>query len=169
MSMARNLFLAAVIIGVVFASAGFPEAWAEDGYEGGGAVALGWAAVGTGALGTGSLVAYKMSRKTLMAVVGSGGITRSLTTMYRPVLNFHIAMNLIGYSAGMAHGIMLSGAADGISIALALVMTVLVASGALMRFTSSRTRLFNMQVHGQIFLVIMLILLVLLHIATADD
>lgn len=164
----RYLLLTIAIISVV-AATGFPEAWAEDGYESGGAVALGWAAVGTGALGTGSLVAYKMSRKSLIATVGSSGMTRSLTVMYKPILNFHMAMNLIGYSAGMAHGVMLSGAADGISIALALVMTVRVASGILIRFTSSRMRLFNMQVHGQIFLVIMLIILVLLHIATADD
>jgi len=165
----RHLLLTLAVAGLVVTAIGFPEARAEDEEEGGGAVALGWAAVGAGALGTGSLVLYKMSRKVLIATVGSGGITRSLTMAYKPALNFHMAMNLIGYSAGMAHGIMLSGAADGISIALVLVMTVLVASGALMRFTSSRTRLFNIQVHGQVFLVMLLIILVLLHMATADD
>ena len=168
MLIVHRLLLAVSVISII-AVIGFPEARAEDEYEGGGAVALGWAAVGTGTLGTGSLVAYKMSRKALIATVGSGGVTRSLTMTYKPVLNFHMAMNLIAYLAGMAHGVMLSGAADGISIALALVMTVLVASGVSMRFTSSRTRIFNMQVHGQVFLVILLILLVLLHIATADD
>jgi hypothetical protein len=168
------LFAAATIIAIsIIAGARVPKAYAEDGErgEGGGVVALGWAAVGAGALGTGSLVAYKMSRKAMIAVVGSGGITRSLTMAYKPALNFHMAMNLIGYAAGMAHGIMLSRAADGISISLALGMTVMVASGVLMRFTSSRARLFNMQVHGQVFLVALLVVLVLLHIATAggDD
>lgn len=171
----RHLFLvivaAAVIVFSTVAAAGFPEARAEDGEEGGGggAVALGWAAIGAGTLGTGSLVAYKLSRRAMIAIVGSGGMTRSLTLAYKPALNFHMAMNLIGYAAGMAHGLILSGGADGISISLALVMTVMVASGALMRFTSSRARLFNMQVHGQVFLVALLILLVLLHISTADD
>lgn len=166
--MNHHLFLAVAIICLI-AVIGFPKAAAENGREGGGATALGWAAVGTGILGTGSLVAYKISRKTLIATVGSGGITRPLTAMYKPVLNFHMAMNLIGYSAGMSHGIMLVGAADGISIALALVMTVLVASGILMRFTPSRSRIFNTQVHGQVLLVILLIILVLLHIATVND
>ncbi|AIC14844.1 hypothetical protein NVIE_006390 [Nitrososphaera viennensis EN76] len=169
---------AAATVMTTTASEGFPkEAWAADegeqggGRGGGGAVkALGWAAVGAGALGTGSLVAYKMSRKAMLAIAGSGGgITRSLTMAYKPALNFHMAMNLIGYCAGMAHGIMLSRAADGISISLALVMTVLVASGVLMRLTSSRMRLFNIQLHGQVFLVALLVLLVVLHIATADD
>lgn len=166
--MNHHLFLAVAIICLI-AVIGFPKAAAENGREGGAATALGWAAVGTGILGTGSLVAYKISRRTLIATVGSGGITRPLTAMYKPVLNFHMAMNLIGYSAGMSHGIMLVGAADGISIALALVMTVLVASGILMRFTASRSRIFNTQVHGQVLLVILLIILVLLHIATAND
>lgn len=166
---AKHLFLAIALVGATFAAIGLPEAWAEDEHEGGGATALGWAAVGTGVLGTGLLVAYKMSRKALVATIGSGGTTRSLTVMYKPILNFHMAINLIGYSAGMAHGVILAGGVDGISIGLALVMTILVASGALMRFTSSRMRLFNTQLHGQIFLVIMLIVLVLLHIATAGD
>lgn len=157
------------IMAAIVAATGFPEARAEDGEEDGGAVALGWAAVGAGALGTGSLVLYKMSRKALIATVGSGGVTKSVTMAYKPALNFHMTMNLIGYSAGMAHGIILSAAADGISIALALVMTVMVASGALMRFTSSRMRLFNMQVHGQVFLVLLLVVLVVLHIATAGE
>ena len=164
-----NLLLLSIAIISLIAVIGFPEAAAENGREGGGAAALGWAAVGTGILGTGSLVVYKMSKRALLATVGSGGITRPLTMMYKPVLNFHIAMNLIGYSAGMSHGIILSSAADGISISLALVMTVLVASGVLMRFTTSRTRIFNTQVHGQVLLVILVIVLVLLHIATAND
>jgi hypothetical protein len=168
----NHLFLAAaIIVAAVIASAAFPEARADrgEGGEGRGATALGWAAIGAGSLGTGSLVAYKMSRKVMLEMVGSGGATRSLTMAYKPALNFHITMNLIGYTAGAAHGIILSSSADGISISLALVMTVMVASGILMRFTSSKTRLFNMQVHGQIFLVVLLIVLVLLHIATADD
>ena len=152
------------------ALAEFPQAWADsDDSGGGGEVALGWAAIGTGVLGTGSLVVYKMSKKVLIATVGSGGITRSLTEAYKPALNFHMAMNLMGYGAGMTHGLLLSRGADGISIGLAMVMTVLVATGILMRFTASRTRLFNMQVHGQVFLVLLMIILVLLHIATAGD
>ena len=160
------------VAGVIIAAIGLPQARADgdDDYESGsGAVALGWAAIGVGALGTGSLVAYKMSRRALIATVGSGGITRSLTAAYKPALNFHMALNLIGYASGMVHGLLLSRGADGISIGLAIVMTILVATGVLMRFTTSRTRLFNMQVHGQVFLVVLMVILVLLHIWTADD
>ena len=160
------------VAGVIIAAFGLPQARADgdDDYESGsGAVALGWAAIGVGALGTGSLVAYKMSRRALIATVGSGGITRSLTAAYKPALNFHMALNLIGYASGMVHGLLLSRGADGISIGLAIVMTILVATGVLMRFTTSRTRLFNMQVHGQVFLVVLMVILVLLHIWTADD
>jgi len=114
-------------------------------------------------------VVYKVSKKVLIATVGSGGLTRSLTTAYKPALNLHTALNLIGFSAGMAHGILLSDGADGISIGLVIVMTLLVATGVLMRFTTSRARLFNMQLHGQVFLVLLLIVLVLLHIASAGD
>lgn len=159
----------------IITTIGLPQAQAADyrgdreGSEGrsGGAVALGWTAIGTGALGTGSLVVYKLSRKVLIATVGSGGMTRSLTIAYKPALNFHMAMNLIGYASGMLHGLLLSSGADGISIGLAIVMTVLVATGVLMRFTASRTHLFNMQIHGQVFLMVLLIVLTLLHIATA--
>lgn len=160
------------VAGVIIAAFGLPQARADgdDDYESGsGAVALGWAAIGVGALGTGSLVAYKMSRRALIATVGSGGITRSLTAAYKPALNFHMALNLIGYASGMVHGLLLSRGADGISVGLAMVMTILVATGVLMRFTTSRTRLFNMQVHGQVFLVVLMVILVLLHIWTADD
>jgi hypothetical protein len=132
-------------------------------------VALGWAAIGAGALGTGSLVVFKTSKRALIATVGSGGITKSLTEAYKPALNFHMAMNLIGYAAGMVHGLLLSRGADGISIGLIIVMTVLVATGVLMRFTASRARLFNTQVHGQVFLVLLMVILVLLHIETAGD
>ena len=89
------------VAGLIIAAFGFPQARADgdDDYESGsGAVALGWAAIGVGALGTGSLVAYKMSRRALIATVGSGGITRSLTAAYKPALNFHMALNLIGYA-----------------------------------------------------------------------
>ena len=92
------------VAGVIIAAIGLPQARADgdDDYESGsGAVALGWAAIGVGALGTGSLVAYKMSRRALIATVGSGGITRSLTAAYKPALNFHMALNLIGYASGM--------------------------------------------------------------------
>lgn len=167
------LFLTIVAtVGVIIAAIGLPQARAdgENDYENGSeAVALGWVAIGVGGLGTGSLVAYKLSKKALIATVGSGGITRSLTAAYKPALNFHMALNLIGYASGMVHGLLLSRGADGISIGLAIVMTILVATGVLMRFTTSRTRLFNMQVHGQVFLVVLMVTLVLLHISTADD
>jgi hypothetical protein len=89
---------------------------------------------------------------------------------YKPILNFHIILNSIGYFSGMFHGLLLSSNLEPISLSLALVMTVLMISGILLRYTSSRnSKMFNRLLHGQIGLVILLIGLILLHVLTADD
>jgi surface polysaccharide O-acyltransferase-like enzyme len=49
-------------------------------------------------------------------------------------------------------------------------MTVLMISGVLLRYTSSRNaKLFNRLLHGQFGLLILLIALIVLHVLTADD
>lgn len=49
-------------------------------------------------------------------------------------------------------------------------MSVLVTSGILLRYTSSRNlKIFNRLMHGQALLALLLIILVVLHVATAED
>ena len=70
----------------------------------------------------------------------------------------------------MTNGLLLSANLDSISLSLAITMTVLMISGVLLRYTSSRnTKIFNRLIHGQFGLVILLIALIILHILTADD
>ncbi len=89
---------------------------------------------------------------------------------YKPILNFHIILNSIGYFSGMFHELMLSSNLEPISLSLALVMTVLMISGILLRYTSARNaKMFNRLLHGQFGLVILLVGLILLHVLTADD
>jgi len=84
--------------------------------------------------------------------------------------NFHIMLNSIGYVAGMTHGLLLSENLDSISLSLAITMTVLMTSGVLLRYTSSRnTKVFNRLLHGQFGLMILLVALIVLHVLSADD
>jgi hypothetical protein len=83
---------------------------------------------------------------------------------------FHVTLNVIGYAVGALHGILLIEYLDSISLSLAIVMSVLVTSGILLRYTSSRNlKIFNRLMHGQALLALLLIILVVLHIATAED
>ena len=137
-------------------------AFAEDG-----TTALGWAAIGIGIIANVPFVIYNRVRK--IQVIGSN-VVRELASIYKPVLNAHIALNIIGYITGAAHGLLLVRYLDPISLSLAIVMSVLVVSGLLLRYTSSRNlKVFNRLMHGQALLALMLIVLIGLHIATADD
>lgn len=89
---------------------------------------------------------------------------------FKPLLNFHIILNSIGYFAGMTHGLLFSQHLESISLSLAITMTVLMVSGILLRFTSSRnTKLFTRLLHGQFILMFLLIALIVLHVITAND
>lgn len=132
---------------------------------------LGWVAIGAGVIATVPFVAFIKVRK---FALNSGGstiqIAKQMAPSYKPILNFHIILNSIGYFSGMFHGLLLSSNLEPISLSLALVMTVLMISGVLLRYTSSRnSKMFNRLLHGQIGLVILLISLILLHVLTADD
>ncbi|MBT4325663.1 MAG: hypothetical protein HOD60_01970 [Candidatus Nitrosopelagicus sp.] len=132
---------------------------------------LGWVAIGAGVIATVPFVAFIKIRK---FTLNSGGstiqIAKQMAPSYKPILNFHIILNSIGYFSGMFHGLLLSSNLEPISLSLALVMTVLMISGILLRYTSSRnSKMFNRLLHGQIGLVILLIGLILLHVLTADD
>ncbi|MGI0007433.1 MAG: hypothetical protein ACREAR_05490 [Nitrosotalea sp.] len=59
---------------------------------------LGWLAIGCGISANLSLVIFKMVRKIpVMKLVGSSGTSQSLTSVYKPVLNFHIMLNSVGF------------------------------------------------------------------------
>ena len=56
------------------------------------------------------------------------------------------------------------------SLSLAIIMTMLMISRILLRYTSSRhTKVFNRFLHGQFGLVILMIGLIALHVLTGDD
>ncbi|HUT07120.1 MAG TPA: hypothetical protein VMW74_10615 [Nitrosopumilaceae archaeon] len=132
---------------------------------------LGWLAIFCGIIGTFPFIVMIKLRKYAVITGGSSMIiTRGIGTIYKPVLNFHIMMNSIGYGVGMLHGFLFSEHLESISLSLAIIMTVLMISGLLLKYTSSRnTKIFNRLLHGQFILVILLIALVVLHVLTADD
>lgn len=132
---------------------------------------LGWVAIGTGVIANVPFIAFNKVRKFVIKAGGSTvQIARQMIPSYKPILDFHIILNSIGYFSGMLHGLLLSSNLESISLSLAIVMTVLMISGVLLRYTSSRnTKMFNRLLHGQFGLVILLIGLVFLHILTADD
>ena len=132
---------------------------------------LGWVAIGCGIIAN---LPFILLNKYRRYAVSAGGqslqMARKIGTVFKPVLNFHIMMNSIGYFAGMTHGLLLSEHLDEISMSLAITMTVLMGSGILLKYSSSRhTKLFNRLLHGQFGLVLLLIALIALHMLTADD
>ena len=144
-------------------------AYADDGEDS--IKNLGWVAIFCGVTGTLPFIVMVKLRKYAVNVGGSSMvISRGIGTIYKPILNFHIMMNSIGYGVGMLHGLLFSEHIESIALSLATVMIVLMGSGLMLKYTSSRnTKIFNRLLHGQFILVILLIALVVLHIFTADD
>jgi hypothetical protein len=132
---------------------------------------LGWVAIGSGTLATLPFVVINKYRRYAVKAGNSQlQIVRQIGAFYKPILNFHIMFNAIGYFAGMSHGLLLSRHLDPISLSLAMVMTVMMISGLLLKYTSSRNdKIFNRLLHGQFGLVILLIALVILHVMSSDD
>ena len=132
---------------------------------------LGWVAIGAGVIANVPFIAFNKVRKFAVKTGGSTvQIARQMAPSYKPILNFHIILNSIGYFSGMLHGLLLSSNLEPISLSLALVMTVLMISGVLLRYASSRNaKMFNRLLHGQFGLMILLGGLILFHILTADD
>jgi hypothetical protein len=143
-------------------------AYADDDSGFSTAATLGWLAIGCGTAANLSLVIFKMVKKIpVMKLVGGSGISQSLTSMYQPVLNFHIMLNSVGFFAGLSHGFMLIRGLDYISLSLVIVMTVSMISGIILRFTSGRNlKFFSRLVHGQAILAALLVTLVVLHVIT---
>ena len=132
---------------------------------------LGWIAVGAGIVANVPFIAMnKIRRYAIKTGNSTMQIAKQVRTVYRPLLNFHIMLNSIGYFAGMTHGFMLSRHLDSVSLSLAIVMSVMMVSGLLLKYTSSRnSKLFGKLLHGQFGLVILLASLVTLHIVVGDD
>ena len=132
---------------------------------------LGWIAVGAGIAANVPFIAMnKIRRYAIKTGSSTMQVAKQIRTVYRPLLNFHIMLNSIGYFAGMMHGFMLSRHLDSVSLSLAIVMSVMMVSGLLLKYTSSRnTKIFGKLLHGQFGLVILLAALVILHIIIGDD
>ena len=132
---------------------------------------LGWVAIGAGVIANLPFIIISKYRRYAVSAGGQSlQMARKIGTVFKPILNFHIILNSIGYVAGMTHGLLLSEHLDDISLSLAITMTVLMASGVMLRYTSSRhTKIFNRLLHGQFGLVILLVALIMLHVLTADD
>lgn len=143
-------------------------AYADDGRGSSVAATLGWLAIGCGMAANLSLVIFKMVKKTsVIKLVGSSSTSQSLTSMYQPVLDFHIMLNAVGFFVGLSHGFMLIRGLDYISLSLAIVMTVSMVSGIILKFTSGKNlKFFSRLVHGQAILAVMLVTLVVLHVIT---
>jgi hypothetical protein len=132
---------------------------------------LGWIAVIAGiAANIPFIVLNKTRRYMLKSSSSSAKIGRQIGSIHKPILNFHIMLNSIGYFAGMIHGLFLSQNLDSISLSMALVMTTLMISGLALKYTSTRNlKIFGRLLHSQFGLVILLAMLVTLHIVVADD
>ncbi len=144
----------------------FADDDAEDAVE-----SLGWVAIGAGVVANLPFIVFNKWRKYAVRAGGQSLVmARQAVQFYKPVLNFHIILNSIGYFAGMSHGLLLVNDLDSISLSLAITMTVLMISGILLKYTSSRhTKVFNRLLHGQFGLVLLLIGLIALHVLTGDD
>ena len=132
---------------------------------------LGWVAVGAGIIAN---IPFIMMNKIRRYAIQAGGSTvqigRQIGSIYKPIVNFHILLNSIGYFAGMTHGFLLSSNLDSVTLSLALIMTVMMISGLALKYTSTRnSKVFGRLLHGQFGLVILLAALVALHIVTGDD
>jgi hypothetical protein len=132
---------------------------------------LGWIAIGVGVLANVPFILFVKVRK-YAKYAGSEGINfvKQMTPAYKSILNLHVLLNALGYTAGMTHGFMLMRYLDPISLSLAVVMTFLMISGMLLRYTSTRnTKIFNKLLHSQFVMVILLIGLIIMHTMFADD
>ncbi len=143
-------------------------AYAEDGERANAAVTLGWFAIGSGIVANLSLVAFKIARKIpMIKLVGGHETTSGLTPFYKPVLNFHIMLNSVGFFAGLSHGLILIRGLDYISFSLAIIMTFSMISGILLKYASDRNlKLFGKLAHGQFILAVLLVSLVILHVTS---
>jgi hypothetical protein len=127
---------------------------------------LGWVAIGTGIVAMIPIIAsHKIKKYVTINTVGMSTVETS--SAYKSILNLHIILNSVAYFAGIVHGLLLARHLDSISLSLAITMTVMMISGILLKYSQSRNiKLFNRLLHGQILLVILLVVLICLHVIT---
>jgi hypothetical protein len=93
--------------------------------------------IGAGVLADIPFIVYLKVKKSSVVMLGGGHeTTRGLARQYSTVLNFRIIMNIVGFIAGMTHGILLIRGLDAISLSLAITMTVMMISGIVLRFST---------------------------------
>jgi len=144
------------------------SAFADSEHYDGPAQKLGWVSIGTGIVANLLFVGFNAFKKFPLLKVGFGNeISKTSVSLYKPMLNFHIMLNSIGFFAGVSHGLMLLDGLDSISLSLAIVMIFSMISGIILKFESDRhLKFFGRLVHGQVILSILLIALVAMHIFT---
>ena len=130
---------------------------------------LGWISISCGLIANVPFILYIRVKKLSVKRLGGGdSLTRNLSIEHRPIINFHTALNLIGFFTGIFHGILLVRGIDFISISLAIVITTLTVSGLLIRFIKLRIVIqFNRIIHTHIILSILLVILVILHVSSS--
>jgi hypothetical protein len=128
---------------------------------------LGWISISCGLIANVPFILYLHVKKLSVKRLGGGdSLTRNLSIEYKPIINFHSALNLIGFFTGIFHGVLLVRGIDFISISLAIVITTLTVSGILIRFTKLRiVNQFNRIIHTHVILSVLLIILVILHVS----
>ncbi|MGZ5490933.1 MAG: hypothetical protein ACXW2E_11370, partial [Nitrososphaeraceae archaeon] len=128
---------------------------------------FGWIAISCGLIANVPFILYVRVKKLSVKRLGGGdSLTRNLALEHRPIINFHIVLNLIGFFTGIVHGLLLLRGIDFISISLAIVITTLTISGILLRFAKLRMfNQFNRIIHTHIILTTLLVILVILHVS----
>ena len=128
---------------------------------------LGWISISCGLIANVPFILYVHVKKlSVKRLGGADSLTRNLSIEHKPIVNFHIVLNLIGFFTGIVHGLLLLRGIDFISISLAIVITTVTGSGILLRFAKLRMfNQFNKIIHTHIILTTLLVILVILHVS----
>ena len=128
---------------------------------------LGWISISYGLIANVPFILYvRVKRLSVKRLGGGDSLTRNLALEHKPIINFHTALNLIGFFTGIFHGILLVRGIDFISISLAIVITTLTVSGILLRFAKLRfINQFNRIIHTHVILSVLLVILIILHVS----
>jgi hypothetical protein len=128
---------------------------------------FGWIAISCGLIANIPFILYvRVNRLSVKKLGGGDSLTRNLSIEHKPIINFHTALNLIGFFTGIFHGILLIERIDFISLSLAIVITTLTVSGIVIRFANFRIiNQFNRIIHTHIILTALLVILVILHVS----
>ena len=161
----KSLVIIALLVAVPI------SAYAQEGHHNSPARTLGWVSIGAGMAASMSFMVFNAVKKQPLLKIGvRTEMSKTGYLMYKPLLNFHIMLNSVGFFAGMTHGIMLLRGLDSISLSLAIAMSVSMASGIILRFAPNRNlKFFGRLMHGQIILLVLIIVLVGLHVMTAGE